>query len=332
LLEHVPKWVTGVTLPSSPLVAYAAAGVLVAACRLPRAVRLLGLAALLALLAKPPRALPEGVFRLTVLDVGQGLAAVVETAEATLVYDTGPSFGSGSDAGSLVLVPALRALGRTRVDVLVVSHADDDHAGGAATVLRTVPVDRVLSGSPDALASRGVRAHACRRGQRWRWTGVHIAVLHPAGADGAGERDENDRSCVLSVRGAHGSALLTGDIGAGVERSLVQAGLIEPATLLVAAHHGSGSSSKAAFVAAAAPAHVVFSAGYRSRYGHPAAEVVARFRRAGAVVYRTAARGALRWRSDRRAPQAHRPERPAPWAWRALPRPGRDPERLPKPR
>ena len=223
----------------------------------------------------------------TLLDVGQGLAAVVRTETRVLVYDTGARWSARADAGRSVVIPYLRTNGITRIDTLLVSHGDNDHAGGAASVVRALPVGRVLSGAPD------VAGEPCRAGQRWRWDGVEFALLGPPGPPG----DSNDASCVLHVRGPYGAILLPGDIEATAEHSLVQrAGERLRADILIAPHHGSRTSSSAEFLDAVRPRHVAFPVGYRNRYRHPHALVVERYRTRGVQLHDSPSGGALEFR------------------------------------
>jgi competence protein ComEC len=252
------------------------------------------LAALLwlpAFVALPPAPV-AGALDLTVLDVGQGLAVVARTRRHTLVYDAGPRFSPSFDAGAAVVVPFLRNLGVRRIDRLVVSHDDRDHMGGLGSILRRLTVDDVLSGVPEAVA--GVQAHQCRRGQAWTWDAVRFRVLSPSSRTA---RNGNNRSCVLRIDAPGGSVLLTGDIQSEVEQQLL-AQLPEwlPADVLVVPHHGSRTSSTAAFVQRVRPAYAVFTTGYRNRFGFPRPAVVARYRGAGAALLDSAADGAVRFR------------------------------------
>lgn len=227
-----------------------------------------------------------GAFDLAVLDVGQGLAVVVRTRSHVLVYDAGPAFRSGHDTGELVVLPFLHHRGVRRIDVLVVSHADLDHRGGAGSLLAGIPTASVLVG-PSVDRSR-IPAVTCHEGMRWQWDGVTFDVLHP-GREAGGE---NDSSCVLRIHGAGGSALLTGDIERGGEAALLARGL--PATdIVVAPHHGSRTSSSPDLVRALRPRIVAFSAGYRNRWGLPKKEIVERWRAAGAETFSTVDGGAL---------------------------------------
>ncbi len=244
---------------------------------------------------RPP--LPEaGTVRITFLDVGQGLAALVRTKNHALLYDAGPAYGAEADAGGRVVVPFLRGEGLARLDAVVVTHNDADHSGGAVSVMRTIPT-AVLWSSLEA--SHPVAAHApvrlpCRAGPRWEWDGVAFALLHPPAAS----YDDpwlktNSRSCVLRVVARGRALLLTGDIEERDERALLARGAALGAAVMLAPHHGSGTSSSAALVAAVRPAHVVFTVGYRNRFGHPKQEVVGRYLDAGARVWRTDRDGAI---------------------------------------
>jgi competence protein ComEC len=241
-----------------------------------------------ALLLAPP-APAEGEFSLTLLDVGQGLAAVVRTREHVLVYDTGARFTPGFDAGSAVVLPYLRHQGIHTIDTLVISHDDIDHAGGAASLAGAIGVGRVIAGMPDAVSEW--RAEACVDADAWTWNGVHFEVLHPA--RDAGLRG-NDASCVVRVSNGGAAALLTGDIEARAEAMVLRARAADlRADILVAPHHGSRTSSRDAFIAAVDPADVLFPAGYRNRFNHPHPEVVGRYRARGARLYFSAEHGAI---------------------------------------
>jgi competence protein ComEC len=250
-------------------------------------------------LSAAPRPGP-GELWVDVLDVGQGLAVVARTANHALVYDTGPSLGPEADSGERVLVPFLRGEGVRRVDALVLSHDDADHAGGTRSLLAALPVIHLWSSLPEGHFLRDtVSAHRpCRTGEGWDWDGVRFEFLSPKGSgDADPRRDDNALSCVLRIAAAGGSVLLPGDIGRAVERDLVQAhGPGLAATLLVAPHHGSGGSSSPPFVAATRPETVVFTAGYRNPFGHPHPDVVKRYQALGAAILRSDRDGAVRAR------------------------------------
>ena len=247
-----------------------------------------------------PPGTSEGGVRITVLDVGQGLAVFVATARHALVYDTGPRFNDAVDAGGRIVVPFLRAAGVARLDALIVSHADSDHAGGARSILNAVPVARFVSSLPGdhvvfTDAPRDMPAARCNTDMRWKWDGVRFALLHPLPSNyDEPQRKGNDLSCVLRIESLGGNVLLTGDIEALTETELLQRdarGLA--ADVLVVPHHGSKTSSTPAFIAAVAPRVALVAAGERHRVGHPRGEILARYLRAGAAWPRTDLQGAI---------------------------------------
>jgi len=245
---------------------------------------------------RPERPAP-GYWTLTALDAGQGGAIVIETATQAWLFDTGPRWSEAADAGERVVAPFLRARGHRRLDGLVLSHADQDHSGGLASLLAALPV--ALSYASFDLAAflrqRGAAAplpasrRACRAGQAWRVDGVEFRFLHPAGD--ARQGSGNARSCVLLIRGQAHAALLPGDIGAAQERPLAPG--LPRVDVVMAPHHGSATSSSPALVAATGPAHVIAQAGFLNRFRHPSPTVQARWVRAGATFWRTDLHGAV---------------------------------------
>jgi competence protein ComEC len=276
--------------------------------------RACGAALMLPAFALPAPAPAPGEAWITTLDVGQGLAAVVRTANHALLYDTGPAFGAESDSGERIVAPYLRAVGVARLDALVLTHDDADHTGGAWSVLAALDVARVLHSLPPSHAALSLAAAAqrCTRGMAWEWDGVKFEVLHPA--PGYAARRGNDESCVLRVAAAGGAMLLTGDIERGAELALARAGLARAAVLLVP-HHGSRTSSSAEFLAAVQPRHAIAAVGYRSRFGHPHPEVLGRYAAAGLAPLRTDRDGAVTVRLGAGAPvlQAERARRARYW-------------------
>jgi len=304
VLQWLAAWPWAqVSVPAAPLwagMAGVAGGVLLA-LRLPWQVRALGLPLLLpVLLWQDARPVP-GRFELLAADVGQGNAVLVRTATHTLLYDAGPRYSRVSDAGARVLVPLLRALGE-RVDVLMLSHRDSDHTGGAFAVLAQQPQARLtgsIAGDP-TLQALGPAA-PCLAGQRWQWDGVDFELLHPLpdtmGKGPQGQRS-NALSCVLRVVDAHGAAaLLAGDIEAAQEQALVARGAALQADVLLVPHHGSKTSSSAPFLDAVQPRTALVQAAYRSRFGHPAPEVLQRLRERGIAVVESPRCGAATWAS-----------------------------------
>ncbi len=268
-------------------------------------------------LAEPPRP-PPGAAWIDVLDVGNGLAVVVRTAGHALVYDAGPAWSEDSDAGSRIVVPFLRGEGIARLDAMVVSHADQDHAGGAAAVMAARAPRRLLSPLParHPLVAQAPLALRCAAGHRWSWDGVDFAVLHPGAAiyfEADGERSENDRGCVLRVATRGAAMLLAADAEARAESEMLSrdAGALAAAVLL-APHHGSRTSSTPAFLGAVHPSIAIFSVGYRNRFHHPNAAVLARYAARGIAGHRTDREGALRVVLPERAAAAPRVVRLAP--------------------
>ncbi|HEY3179477.1 MAG TPA: DNA internalization-related competence protein ComEC/Rec2 [Casimicrobiaceae bacterium] len=262
--------------------------------------RCLGVLWLLPIFLVRPAPPPTDAFRVTVLDVGQGLSIVVETARHALVYDTGPRVGDTIDAGGRIVAPYLRAAGIGALDALVISHQDLDHAGGALSLLQTVPVRVLWSSLPveSAIVARASligTAWRCTAGQSWQWDGVTFTVLFPPMTQYSEPgMKTNDLSCVLRIDSPYGSALLTGDIEARSEAWLLgETTQALRADALVVPHHGSRTSSTPPFVAAVAPRTAIFTPGYRNRFGHPRAEVVARYVRAAARLFRTDLDGAV---------------------------------------
>lgn len=248
------------------------------------------LAAVSALLYRPP-APPPGCVDVIALEVGQGLSVVLRTARRTLVFDTGPSFRGGSDLGQLVLVPWLKAAGVAKVDMLVVSHSDDDHAGGAASLIEALDVAQVMAGEP--IAGVNQPQLRCRSGQAWLWDGIRFSILHPGLYP---LRSNNNASCVLEVAAGPHRILLPGDIESPIENHLTRIGALAPAAIVVVPHHGSRTSSGADFVAALRPSVAIVSAGYGNRWGFPKEDVVERWQQAGARVMNTATSGAIHHR------------------------------------
>jgi len=226
----------------------------------------------------PFKQLADGEFKLTVLDVGQGLANVVQTRRHTLVFDSGARLSNKLDAGRSVVIPYLRSQGVQSLDRLMISHGDADHIGGAASILAHYP-EALLTGQ-DLSSLDHENKHLCRQGQQWQWDGVDFLVLHPDDGFTMNEKHKrNDSSCVLRISSPSGSVLLTGDIEQTAERHLLEEQYSAlQASVLVVAHHGSKTSSIPAFIDAVNPELAVISAGYRNRYHLPSEHVLKRYR------------------------------------------------------
>lgn len=257
--------------------------------------RWLGLFPLLALLLWVPPRPPVGAVQATVLDVGQGLAVHVQTHAHDLLFDTGPAYSGEADSGNRIILPYLRAAGVGGLDMLVITHADADHSGGAASLVDGMDVARMLSSVPfeNALAALPLAQAPCAAGQSWDWDGVHFEFLHPQVADYAADvRKSNDMSCVLRISSPGGTLLLTGDIEARSEaRLLAEAADRLRADILLVPHHGSSTSSTPAFIAAVGARAAIIPVGYRNRFHHPHPAVLERY--AGMPVYRTDRDGAI---------------------------------------
>jgi competence protein ComEC len=256
-------------------------------------VRWLGLATWIPLLAAQPAHPAPGRMTVTAFDVGQGMALLIETSGHRLLYDAGPAYGADTNAGNRVIVPYLRGRGIATLDGMIISHSDADHAGGALAVLAGASVGWVMSSLDGGHAVAQAAPHHlhCAAGQRWQWDGVRFEVLHPSPASYADAAlKPNARSCVLRVSAGSTSMLLAGDIEAAQEAQLLAQGPQRlRADVLLAPHHGSGTSSTTAFLLAVQPQAAIFQVGHRNRYRHPQQEVYQRY----------AALHIERWRTDR---------------------------------
>lgn len=273
----------------------------------------------IALLLTPANVIPLGHFRVLVFDVGQGSSILVSTRKRNLLFDSGPAYSSGFSAAEALVVPSLGALNIRRLDSFIVSHEDNDHAGGAHQVRHLLrPTTNLQGGLTKVKQGIGVTL-PCAAGQHWIWDQVHFEMLSPAQArsDGA---SSNDQSCVLRItskadhNGNTQRALLFGDISQSVELRLLHK-LQPQVALMLAPHHGSSTSSSRALVRRLQPKLVVASAARHSRYRHPHSEVVARYCDVGARFFVTGEAGAVTWRSS--APQQVYPARMLATPWRS---------------
>ena len=244
----------------------------------------------------------EGEFWVTVLDVGQGLSVLLQTRDRSLLYDTGARYSKRFDTGERIIVPYLQYRGVQRLDRLLISHADNDHAGGTRGLLKHIPVSRLLGEATVISRYRGdVRqAAVCESGQHWQWNQVNFEILHPPAADaGPGYRKQNNRSCVLRVWTPGFSLLLPGDIEAKVERHLLK---LPPRSLaadvLLVPHHGSNTSSSRRWLARVQPRLALISAGYKNRFRHPTDRVLRRYQALGSQWLNTASSGAIQIKSE----------------------------------
>ncbi|MFJ4066533.1 DNA internalization-related competence protein ComEC/Rec2 [Pseudomonas sp. NPDC089996] len=285
LLALIAQWRPVWVPPALPVWAWLLVCVGALLLLLPRGVPLRGLGGVMLLALWVPReSVPHGQVEVWHLDVGQGLAVLLRTRHHTVLYDAGPARGE-TDLGERVVLPTLHKLGVGRVDLMLISHAHADHAGGAAAILRGVPVGRAMGGE----ALDGVQLQPCASGERWTWDGVQFSLWRWGGG-----QSSNDRSCVLMVEAQGERLLLAGDMEAGAERAWLADTEAPDIDWLQAPHHGSRSSSSEAFIRATAPRGVLISRGRNNSFGHPHVQVIERYRRYGVVVHDTAVEGALR--------------------------------------
>jgi competence protein ComEC len=257
--------------------------------------RWLGLIMLFPLVFTESDKIAPGIFKMTLLDVGQGLSTVVQTTNHVLVYDTGAKFSATSDMGQSVLVPFLRSQGVNKVDALVVSHGDNDHIGGAESLLANLHTEKLLTSVPEQLSLHA--PEQCHAGQSWVWDEVNFSIISPQNGNNS---SSNDNSCVVQIQARQGTALLTGDIEATAESWLIEAyGNKLKADVLVAPHHGSQTSSTNAFLKAVQPSIVLIPAGYRNQFGHPHEEVLQRYQRLNTKWLNTADDGAIQLTFDK---------------------------------
>jgi competence protein ComEC len=257
--------------------------------------RWLGVLAFLPLLTVEPVRPPPGAAAVTVLDVGQGLAIHIQTSTHDMLFDAGPAFSADADSGNRIIAPYLRAMGVRQLDVMLVSHADKDHEGGAASVLAALPVAMLRASLPyeHPLSAHPVPHVVCRDGDAWTWDDVRFEMLYPGAVPVSPKT--NDQSCVLRIAAGGKSMLLTSDIEAISENAMLRdrAGMLR-ADVMTVPHHGSRTSSTPEFIAAVGARDVIFPVGYRNRFGHPKEDVLARYAESGARLHRSDLDGAIR--------------------------------------
>lgn len=285
LAEYAPAWVPAQVPWAAWLISLLGAVLLL----LPKGVplRLLGWPMLLLAVFPPREPVPYGQVEVLQLDVGQGQSLILRTRNHTLVYDAGPRSGA-LDLGARVVLPSLKKLGVGSLDLLLLSHADADHAGGAAAVARGMPIRRVVGGETEGLPAF-LGTQPCVSGEQWQWDGVMFEMWQwPDAISG------NAKSCVLQVQANGERLLLTGDIDRDAERALLNSPLAVPTDWLQAPHHGSRSSSSRPFLQRLAPRSVLISRGRGNAFGHPHPQVMERYRALGSRVYDSAEQGAVR--------------------------------------
>jgi len=259
--------------------------------------RFLGVMCCLPVLLQPASAPLFGDMRVTVFDVGQGSAVLIETAKHRMLYDTGPGFSAETNSGTRILLPYFQARGIHQLDQLMITHSDNDHSGGALSLMQSLHVDQVSSSlvatHPMVLASR--RHQRCQAGQAWTWDGVQFEILHPVPVIYTSSKwKSNALSCTLKISTKSHSLLLAGDIEAIQEDELVNSIAAKlKADVLLAPHHGSGTSSTTPFLLAVKPELALFQVGYLNRYQHPKPEVMQRYLDFGIKPLRTDISGAI---------------------------------------
>jgi len=235
--------------------------------------------------AKPQR----GELWVHLLDVGQGLSTVLQTEHHVLIFDAGAKTSPQFDMGESVVTPFLYSQGISRIDMLVVSHGDNDHSGGVGAILKRFPVTDVRSSVPEEIHFSPGRY--CLAGQSWEWDGLQFAFLYPT-PDHLGKG--NNSSCVLRVSNGVHQVLLTGDIEKAAEKYLVATSSSQlPATVLVAPHHGSKTSAVESFLQAVHPELVLFPIGYRNRYHFPHPSVLEKYAALNSIKLDTASAGKI---------------------------------------
>jgi competence protein ComEC len=250
--------------------------------------RWVAMLAVISLLVHQPATPPRRCFDTHVLDVGQGLAVVVQTQQKTLVFDTGPSYRNNGSAATAVVLPFLRYKGISELDWLVISHSDDDHAGGVPDFDGSIEMGKVFAGEP--LRNSELDTNKCVAGQTWQADEVEFAFIHP----GAGHvRSGNDSSCVLTISAGSHRLVLTGDIEKEGERLALTRMQQGGSTVVVIPHHGSLTSSSPRFVNHLRPEIAIASAGYANRWGFPKQRVTRRWEGVGATVLDTGRSGAI---------------------------------------
>lgn len=290
LADYAPVLLWQPPKPGGIALGFALLGSVLVLLPLSAGVRLTGLLCWLPLVLKAPAQLPEKQFQAWVFDVGQGTAVLVQTRHHRLLYDTGAAYRNGGSALAQAVLPYFRQQGITQLDRLVVSHNDNDHAGGVARLLKQLDVDQIDAGMPASLIQRGVeqKVSYCPPDGAWQWDGVSFRYRHlPATAGDS----SNDRSCILQINAAACGLLLSGDASQSVETAISTR--LTKVSWLLAGHHGSADSTGDTLLQATEPDAVLFSNGYLNRYGHPHASVLERVRQAGAQSYRTDHHGAL---------------------------------------
>jgi competence protein ComEC len=231
-------------------------------------------------------------WQIDVLEVGQGLAILIHNNHHAIVYDTGPKFNQWADMGKRVLIPAIRAYGIDHIDLLIISHSDNDHSGGSQSLIQALPIKQIITSKPKQLPY--LPAKPCVQGQTWHWHSLKLMVLNPPPAIKTGSKplSNNDASCVVKIITPRNTVLLPGDISSKQERYLSKHyPKAIRAKLLIAAHHGSKTSSCLDFLIHVAPHYIIFSTGWLNHFHMPQPIILARSQKIHAIPWNTAIKG-----------------------------------------
>ena len=228
----------------------------------------------------------HGEAEITLLDVGQGLSTVIKTKRHTLLFDTGAKYSQHFDAGAAVVMPFLQQQGIKRLDMVIISHKDNDHRGGYTSIQNKIKIIDALSSHHEP------GSRPCYSGERWRWDGVDFEILNPSAS--LKYKKRNNASCVLRITAGNESVLMSADIEKMTELKLVQTQAIKlKSKYLIVPHHGSKTSSSALFLDTVQPEYAFIPVGYRNRYHMPHASVVQRYQQRQIKILQTASSGAI---------------------------------------
>ncbi len=289
-LSHIPKITFECAMLSNTTLIMLTIGILLLLTPRGFPVKYVGLIWILPVFFTKPEIIEKNTAKVTVLDVGQGLATVVETKNHVLVFDTGPRLSKHFDTGERVVLPYLATRGIKNIDALILSHNDNDHVGGAKSILQKINVKKIIS-SEKLFESKNLEL--CFAGQQWEWDGVLFEMLHPTPTAVLTSK-RNERSCVLRIKTAKHSVLLTADIEANSEKLLIRKAPKQlSATVMLVPHHGSRTSSTLEFIRTVSPKYAIIPVGYLNAYGHPKPEIVERYKREGVMIFDTVKDGAV---------------------------------------
>lgn len=223
-------------------------------------------------------------WQLVVFDVGQGLSVLIQRSSKSILYDTGASYPSGFNMADAVILPYLQHTGVDQLDKMIISHSDNDHAGGLNELQESIDINEILyNGNPLT------KNATCLQGKAFVWQNLHIKMLWPKTI----VSEENDDSCVLLISDGKHSVLLTGDISKKVEAALLRQYPELNADIIIVPHHGSKTSSSDLFLTTLQPSFAVVSAGYMNRWHMPVTEVVQRYQQHNIELLNTATSGQI---------------------------------------